>query len=86
MAEPGVGLSRLPQNRSLKLPKTSNPPRKNRKSLAHWLPAATPLPPALLVTSTVASRLKLKARPPLVVEHSVRQWVFGTFTNISING
>lgn len=83
MAEPGVGLSRLPQNRSLKLPKTSNPPRKNRKSLAHWLSAATPLPPALLVNPpTVAIRLKLKARPPLVVEHSVRQWVFGTFTNI----
>jgi hypothetical protein len=74
MAEPGVGLSRLPQNRSLKFPSTSNPPRKNRKSLAHWSMAnVTPLPPELLVTSAVATRLKLKARPPLVVEHSVRQ-------------
>ena len=75
MAEPGVGLSRLPQNRSLKFPSTSNPPRKNRKSLAHWsmANAVTPLPPELLVTSAVATRLKLKARPPLVVEHSVRQ-------------
>ena len=81
MAEPGVGLSRLPQNRSLKFPSTSNPPRKNRKSLAHWSMAnVTPLPPELLVTSAVATRLKLKARPPLVVEHSVRQWVFGTFS------
>lgn len=84
MAEPGVGLSRLPQNRSLKFPSTSNPPRKNRKSLAHWSMAnVTPLPPELLVTSAVATRLKLKARPPLVVEHSVRQWVFGTFSNIN---
>ena len=73
MADPGVGLSRFPQNRSLKLPKTSNPPKMNRKSFGHWLAAMTPLPPELLVTSTVAIRLKLKARPPLVVEHSVRQ-------------
>lgn len=73
MAAPGVGLNRLPQNRSLKLPNTSNPAKTNRKSLAHWpFATVTPVPPALLVTS-VAIRLRLNARPPFVVEHSVKQ-------------